>query len=127
VVGLRQLAADDAETIMKETDGFVWPCTITDPSGSSVSFDCRSNDVHLLFDADTGQVITGRQASVVVLTKDLQAAGFGDIRNIEESNQYPWLVSVDDINGKSYTFKVRETHPDYTLGLMTCILETYTP
>jgi hypothetical protein len=120
------MAYDDAELIMKETDGFVWDCTITDPSGTSVAFKCRSNDIHLLFDVDTGQVITGRQATIVVLTKDLAAAGFQDIRNIEDSTSKPWVIDVDDINGKSGKFKVRETHPDNTIGLMVMILETYT-
>lgn len=127
MIGLRQQASNDAEAIMKETYGFVWPCVITSPGLSSVSFSCRSNDIHITVDAGTGEIVTGRQASIAILISDLVDAGFTEIGSIAESTSKPWAVAFDDINGRSYNFKVAETFPDYTIGIMICILEVYNP
>ncbi len=39
----------------------------------------------------------------------------------------PWVVRFDDINGKPYVFKVVESRPDRTIGVVVCMLESYVP
>jgi len=126
MIGLRQQAHEDAQTIMKEVGGAVWPCTITDPADTTKSFSCRSTDIHATVDPDTGTLITGARATVVVLISDLILSSFQSIKGVQDDDQHPWIVDVDDINGVSGKFKVAETYPDNTLGLMVCLLEVYT-
>ncbi len=126
MAGLRQIAKQDLRDIMSDVTGFLWPCTITNPEGDSVDFDCRSNDIWFKLDPGTGEIVTARQATVTVLTSELADAGFSDICGIAESTSKPWLVTVEDIDGTSAKYKVSETYPDRTLGLMVCILEGWT-
>jgi hypothetical protein len=99
--------------------------TITSPDGSQEDFRALSNDIHLSIDPGTGDVVTGRQASVTVLISDLIASGFQDIRGIPDSNSRPWVVTAVDANDVSTNFKVIESHPDRGMGSMTLFLETY--
>ena len=101
-------------------------CAITDPSGSEETFNVISSDIHISSDPGTGIVVTGRQSSVAVYIADLIAAGFDGIRGIADPNSRPWLVTISDVNGREGTFKVAETHPDNTAGLMLLMLEEYT-
>ena len=125
MVGLRQLANSDLQGIVKDSYGFAWPCTITSPAGTQVDFDCRSNDIGLTFDPGTGTAVSGRQASVAVLTSDLHNASFQTIKGQNDPAEKPWIVEFDDIDGNSGKFKVMHTFPDRTIGMMVMILEVY--
>lgn len=98
---------------------------ITSPNGSQETFRAFSNDIHLSIDPGTGDVVTGRQASITVLTSDLIAAGFQNIRGIPDSSSRPWVVTAEDANDVSTDFKVIESHPDRGIGSMTLFLELY--
>jgi hypothetical protein len=78
-------------------------------------------------DPGTGDTITGRQASVVVLISDLIAANFQTISGVANTSIKPWVVVFDSINGISGTYKVAETYPDHGAGLIVLLLETYKP
>ncbi len=110
-----------------DASGFVWPCVITSPESVSENFDCRSNDIHLSIDTGTGDTVTGRQASVVVLISDLINANFQTISGVANTSIKPWVVVFDSIDGIEGTYKVAETYPDHTAGLMVMLLESYTP
>lgn len=99
--------------------------TLTNPAGVSGTFYCMSNDIHMAIDPLTGEVVTGRQSTVAVLISDLIDAGMEDVRGIPDSNSKPWTVTVADINDRSNIFKVVETLPDRSAGLMPLILERY--
>jgi tetrahydromethanopterin S-methyltransferase subunit B len=126
-MGLREIAHQDLQSIFADASGFVWPCVITSPDSVSVDFDCRSNDIHLSIDTGTGDTVTGRQATVVVLVSDLIDSNFQTISGVANSSIKPWVVVFDSINGISGTYKVAETYPDHALGLMVMLLEDYTP
>lgn len=126
-MGLREIAHSDLQSIFADASGFVWPCVITSPDSVSVDFDCRSNDIHMSIDPGTGDTITGRQASVVVLISDLIAANFQTISGVANTSIKPWVVVFDSINGISGTYKVAETYPDHGAGLIVLLLETYKP
>lgn len=99
--------------------------TITSPDGSQEDFRALSNDIHLSIDPGTGDVITGRQASITVAISDLISVGFQDIRGIPDSNSRPWVVTAEDANDVLTNFKVIESHPDRGIGSMTLFLELY--
>lgn len=129
-MSLRLQAETDLGYILEgDSGGFRWPISVTDPSGlTAPALFGFSNDVALAIDPDTGQTVSGRIASVALRISSLQAAGFTTLPiGIHDSAVKPWIVVFDDINGSPYTFKIREGDPDRALGLVTCVLEQYTP
>lgn len=128
-MNLRQQAEADLGVILEDNStGFGWPITLTDPSGSTGNgpLTGSSNDISQVVDPETGQVVSGRSASVALRVSSIFGAGFNALPvGIADSNSKPWLVTFDDINGNSHTFKVIQSNPDRGLGLVTCILEAY--
>lgn len=125
-MSLRALAESDLTTIVNDqSNGFGWPVTITDPAETSANLSGFSNDVSLAIDPETGQLISSRIVSVSLVISDLINAGLSLPRNVADSTSKPWIVIFDDINGNSYTFKVKESNPDRALGLVVLILERY--
>ena len=126
-MGLRDLAEQDLGAILEDsTYGFGWNITVTDPTGLSdstlVGF---SDDISQVIDPDTGQVVSGRQASVALRISTLIAAGFSLPRGVADQTSKPWVVIFNDINGVSHTFKVLSADPDRAIGLVVCQLEGY--
>ena len=126
-MGLRDLAEQDLGGILEDDAyGFGWPITLTDPAGLSdntlIGF---SDDISQVIDPDTGQLVSGRLASVALRISSLLTAGFTLPRGVADQSSKPWVVTFNDINGTSHTFKVRQADPDRALGLVVCILEEY--
>lgn len=132
-MGLREIAEQDLQRIIEdEATGFGWPITLTDPDGfignSAGPLTGFSDDIAQVIDPDTGQAVSGRLASVALMMSTIIAEGFPALpQGIVDAASKPWLVTFDDINGVSYTFKVSKSNPDRALGLVTLILETYLP
>lgn len=124
--GLRETAEADLEFILEDkVTGFGWDITVTDPAGTVGNLVGYSNDIGQQFDPDTGQFVSGRLPTVALRISSLTAAGLAIPEGIPEEPVKPWLVTFDDINGNSFTFKVVDAMPDRTLGLVTCILTDY--
>jgi len=129
MTGLRDLVQKDLGFIM-ETDkaGARWPITVTDPSGAaSTGLYGLSGDISQVIDPDTGQIISGRLATVSIRISALSALGLGIPQGIEDNTKKPWIVTFNDINGNSFTFKVAQSSPDRGIGFVNCTLEQYTP
>ena len=124
-MGLRDIATADAIEIIQDTVTGGDEIIITSPAGVSEDFLALTNDIHFSIDPETGETVTGRQCSVTVLSSDLVTAGFSEIKGIHDTNSRPWVVQMTDINGVTATFKVVESHPDNTMGLMVLILGEY--
>lgn len=125
-MGLRRLAETDLAGILEDsTTGFGWPITVTDPSELVANLVGFSDDIALSIDPDTGQLVSGRLATAVLRISSFIAKGMALPQGIADSGSKPWLIGFDDINGGSYTFKVKESHPDRALGIVTCILVGY--
>ena len=125
-MNLRTLAEQDLAFIVEDdTTGFGWPITLTDPSGAVGNFVGLSDDIAQIIDPDTGQVVSGRLASIALRISTLTAAGFTLPQGIADASLKPWIVEFDDINGVAYKFKVQQSNPDRALGLVTCLLEFY--
>lgn len=126
--GLREIAEQDLGTILEDgTAGFGWPITVTNPAGLVRPLTGFSDDIAQIIDPDTGQAVSGRLASVALRISSLIAAGLTLPQGIADAGSKPWVITFDDINGNSFTFKVAQSNPDRTIGLVTCLLETYIP
>ncbi len=129
-MGLRETAEQDLGTIMEDSaTGFGRPITLTAPDGTVGLLTGFSDDIAQVIDPDTGQAVSGRLASAALRIAHIEAKlpGKGLPVGIADAAIKPWLVAFDDINGNSFTFKVAQSNPDRTLGLVTLILEIYTP
>jgi len=125
-MNLRLQAELDLSFILEDaTNGFGWPATITDPSGKTDSFVVQSNDISQIIDPDTGQAVSGRSASASVRISTLTAKGFALPQGIADSGSKPWIIEFDDISLNPFKFKVAQSNPDRTLGIVSCLLELY--
>lgn len=125
-MGLREQAEIDVGLILEDgAYGFGWDITVIDPSSKSAPLKGFSNDIAQIIDPETGQAIGGRFASVAIRIGNLAAKGLGIPKGVTNNRQKPWLVKVADINGNNYTFKVLQSNPDRTIGIVTCALELY--
>lgn len=102
--------------------GFGWDITLRNPAGVEQPLVGRSDDISQIIDPDTGQMVSGRLASVAIR---IGLITIGLPRGIADEAGKPWVVQFDDINGNAYTFAVAQSNPDRALGLVTCILEEY--
>lgn len=125
-MGLRQIAESDLGGILEDSlTGFGFSVTVTDPLAATATLTGFSDDISQLIDADTGQAVSGRLASVALRISSLITAGLGLPQAIADSNLKPWIVEFNDINGVAYTFKVSQSNPDRALGIIVCTLELY--
>lgn len=125
-MGLRETIAADTKTILEDdVMGFGWAISVTDPDGTSRPFIGYSTDIGQVIDPDTGVVLSGRVASVVLNLKSLKDVELEIPEGISDSAKKPWLIRFDDINGTSHLFKISETNPDRAMGIVVCLLELY--
>ena len=125
-MNLRELAENDLGAVLEDgVYGFGWPITVTDPAGVSASLTGFSNDIGQTIDPSTGELVSGQLASVVLRLSSLTAAGLSEPRHVADSASKPWVVTFNDINGTSRTYKVNQSNADRALGVVACILEGY--
>ena len=125
-MGLRDLAEADLAIVLEDdAGGFGWPIKITDPEGNEGNLTGSAGDIGRLIDPDTGTALSGRFAGFTLRISSLTAAGLGLPVGVSDPDKKPWLVEFDDINGNAHIFKVQESDPDRTLGVITCILELW--
>lgn len=123
-MGLRELAHKDLEHIM-EKSGDTWQGVLTDPDGLTDTVSCITNDIGEMVDPDTGQLVTGRSAKASIRIQHLLDKGFTMPVGISDSTLKPWRLDFNDINGILCTFKIVQSNPDRTLGLVGLVLEAY--
>lgn len=129
-MGLREIAEADLATIMEDrAAGWGWDIVLTTPEGVVLpTFTGFSTDISQAIDPGTGELVSGRLASVALRMSTLIAAGLLTFPQGEpRKNKKPWLVTFADINGTVLTFKVAESRPDRALGVLILILEQYVP
>lgn len=125
-MSLRQLAERDLGVILEDgVTGFGWPITVTDPDGTVAAMTGSSNDISQVIDPETGTMVNGRSASVVLRISSLAARGLGLPRGIADTGRKPWLIGFNDIGGAPYIFKVSTASPDRAAGVILCMLEAY--
>ena len=126
-MGLREIMEEDLGVILEDDIyGPAWLITVTDPAGTTPpEFKGYSNDISQLIDPDTGQAVSGRLASITLRISSLTAAGLDLPVGISNASSKPWIVQFNDINGNAFKFKVSQSNPDRTLGIVTSLLELY--
>lgn len=125
-MNLRQLAEQDLSVILEDSDnGFGWAVQLTDPLGDNNPLTGYSNDIGAAIDPETGQIVAGNVASVALRISSLAALGLPVPRGVADAGRKPWIVRFDDLQLKQWVFKIEETMPDRTLGMVVCILSAY--
>lgn len=124
-MSLRRQAADDLRLIVEDVAAFGWSIVVTNPAGEAFDVVGLSGDVGLTIDPETGVAVIGRRAHVALTFASL--ASVGTPIGMASTVGKPWRVTFPDIGGTSREFKVVETAPDQTLGLLVCLLESYRP
>lgn len=125
-MNLRLTAEADLATILEDdASGFGWPIKVTDPDENVGNLKGFAGDIGRLIDPDTGTALSGRFAGFTLRISSLTAEGLGLPVGISEASKKPWVIEFDDVNGNAHKFKVVESDPDRTLGIVTCILELY--
>lgn len=126
-MSLREQAAADLRTIVEDGAGFGWPIIVTNPVGEAFELTCLSGDIGLTLDPETGVAVVGRKAHASMTFASLKERNAGVPIGLASSSVKPWRVTFKDIGGTSHEYKVTETMPDQTLGLLVVILEAYKP
>lgn len=120
-MSLRDVATIDLNAIMSMDFG--WSVSVVDPSGTVANIKGFTSDIAETIDPNTGQVVSGRLATVALPLKALADADLGIPVGIVDVDVKPWRIIFEDTAGTIYTFKVVGSHPDRALGLVTCELE----
>lgn len=124
-MGLRAQAEVDLAATLEAPGDFGESFTLTDPLGfeSASQLYGRTGDIGAEIDADTGQLVSGRLATLSARISTLLAAGYSGLPvNVANDLGQPWRVAF---GGRSY--KVKQSMPDRTLGVVTLVLEFWKP
>ena len=125
-MSLRNIAAQDLQSIMSSECGATWPVTLIAPDGQEwVDVPSRHNDIARIVDPDTGQVVSGREVTTVISTLELQERGAPIPQGVYDENQKPWLIRALNISQEQETFKIFSSEPDQALGAVVLVLEKY--
>ena len=125
-MGLRVIAEADLAVLLEDgVHGFGFPITLTDPNGNVKPFTGYTNDISQTVDPDTGQAIIGKVVNVALRLSKIFDAGMTLPQGIADNNSDPWVVTFDDLKGDTSTFKVFDSAPDRTLGIIVLHLSEY--
>lgn len=124
-MGLRSQAHTDLIGIVESSEDFGWPIVVVAPGGQELSLTGLHTDHGLTFDLETGLPISGRRAAVALVLQRFTDAGLPEPRAVIDAAGRPWVVRATDIHGTSHLYKIVETMPDRTIGMVTCVLEVY--
>lgn len=124
-MSLRSDAELDLAVILEDVDCGGSPFILINPNGDSEAFVGQTGDISQVIDPDTGQAVSGRLAHVSVRISTILARGFSLPQAISRESLKPWLVVLTDFQAAAYRFKVQQSNPDRSLGIVTCLLELY--
>lgn len=125
-MGLLDTAAADAAAFLRDVDGgFGQAITVWDTFGVKLELRGFANRVGQQIDPGTGAMVSGDIVTVTLPIADLEAAKRGLPVGVSDGDGRPWRVAFADRGGVVTKFKVRETSPDKTLGLLVCFLEQW--
>ena len=128
-MSLRATAEADLEFTLEDSGEWGYPIKVTDPAGLFKTINGQAKDISQLIDPDTGQAVSGRLAAVTLristLTSDTPGPALALPEGIADPDSRPWVIEFDDINGNPHVFKVSESDPDRTIGLVVLLLEKY--
>jgi hypothetical protein len=123
-VGLLAQAAADVRAFLQDVDGgFAQAITVWDPSSNKLELKGFANRISQQIDAQTGEMVS---ADIVTVALPVASFAAGKLPvGVSDTGSRPWLVAFTDVAGHYEKFKVRETIPDLTLGVIVCVLEQW--
>jgi hypothetical protein len=125
-MNLREMAERDMGAMLEDdVAGFANSITLTDPSGKTEIIKGRTGQVHALIDPDTGIPVSVKNAYCSIRIKTLFDLGFKLPKAQPDNTKKPWTAQFADINGIIRKYRVNESRPDQTLGLITLMLEDF--
>lgn len=102
---------------------FSSPCTITNPQRTvSVSLNALNTKHHITINPETGQPVNSKNAHICLSESKLNELGYVTRVN-NEISLVNHFVQVSDSTGLTKKYKISETWPNETLGLIVCILQ----
>ena len=126
-MSLRDQAEELLAVAIESVAYFGQSVTLTNPAGFSSVLIGDYNDIGATIDPESGQVVSGRTASVALRISTLKTLGFADLpRRIADGATKPWRVGLT-YDGEALQFIVRESLPDRSAGVVVLMLEEYTP
>ena len=120
-MSLLDTARMDAKNIVQGE--FSSPCTITNPQRSvSVSLSALATKHHIIINPETGQPVNAKNAHICLSETKLNELGYITRVNGEVS-LVGHFINVSDSTGIVKKYKISETWPNETLGIIVCILQ----
>ena len=125
MLNLRDKAVADTRNILEGVAGI--DVALTNPAQSlTATVRGFSSDIARAIDPETNLFVQGQFASVQLPIGAITDAGFSDIpTGIMDSTSKPWVVEYQEPGQNLRKYKVRNSEPDYSLGIVICTLETY--
>ena len=125
-MSLRAEAEAALSYMLESTEYFGQGITITAPTGEEETLVGLCQDIGEQIDPQTGAFVSGRLVTVAIRLSTLDASTLPSIpRAIAELDSRPWKLAFSDVLGVPRTFKVRESRPDRTAGVLVLICEGY--
>lgn len=119
-----QAAADLAENFANE-NGATLEVRLTAPSGLVATLRAHFTHIGQRFDPETGNLVAGEEASVLLPLASLASAGIGTPVRIDDESQSVWRIEYTDPGGVERSFTVAEVFPDHATGVLRVHLETH--
>ena len=118
---------DLADTLEDTAQGFGKTIRLQPPGDPAAAEDLSGQaiDVAQTQDPETGIMIAGRTASVVLRIRTILAHFDSIPVGVSDPNSEPWLVTVADSEGTDITYKVASSLRDRSLGTVTLELELW--
>ncbi len=107
--------------VENSASGFGRAIRVKTPAGVVLELTGLTRDISDAIDPDTGVNITTRQASAAIRISAFGAHGIP--QNVPENDKRPWSVTFSDADGNPQTYRVIESKPDRTIGIVVLILE----
>lgn len=123
-MGLIEQAKQDIQDILADDEtGFGWTVTLTKKNtGETITLPGLYSKHHLKIDTD-GNPINGKNAHLSVAEGTFVARGYPVRNSKNEVYMRDDQVTVTDISGIEFKYKIGENFPSETTGLIVCLLE----
>jgi hypothetical protein len=104
----------------------VFNVVIYDPNNNAEDFNAFICDAATTIDPVTGLPVAGKRVNVSVLYSDLKDKSFEGVHGVMTKTAKPWLVRFNDVVlGRDKVYKVVQSLPSNTVGLVSLVLEEY--
>lgn len=128
-MGLREIAeADLAITVEDRDGGFGWDVVLLNPTEADNAAGSPlvglTVNTMLLGDPDTGVAVKGRRVSVAVRISSLPDPNTLP-EGIPDTDSLPWRFRFSNLRSTERIWRVADTDPDETLGVLVCHLEPW--